>query len=72
MSGLTPLLIGELFPNGIAHYTLGGLLIGPGTAVVYLGAGVITGTSTLLEPTLPYVSDFPRSSRAKYVASRDW
>ncbi|ELZ97898.1 YeeE/YedE family protein [Haloferax sulfurifontis] len=72
MSGLTPLLVDGLFPNGIAHYALGGLLIGLGTAVIYLGTGVIAGASTFLESTLSYVSDLPRFNKAKYVASRDW
>ncbi|WP_416839564.1 YeeE/YedE family protein [Haloferax sp. DFSO52] len=72
MSGLTPLLVDSLFPNGIAHYALGGLLIGLGTAIIYLGTGIIAGASTFLESTLSYVSDLPRFNKAKYVASRNW
>ncbi|MFB6188471.1 MAG: YeeE/YedE family protein [Halapricum sp.] len=65
-------LVETLFPNGIVHYALGGLLIGLGVTVIYAGTGIIAGASTFLESTLSYVSDVPRFNRAKYVASRDW
>ncbi|TQR21945.1 transporter component [Haloferax sp. wsp5] len=63
-------LADELFPNGIAHYALGGLLVGLGAAVIYLGTGVSAGASTFLESTLSYVSG--QSRFQQYVASRDW
>jgi uncharacterized membrane protein YedE/YeeE len=62
----------DLFPRGVARYAAGGLLIGLGVAVIYLGTGIIAGASTFLESTLSYVSDVPRFNRAKYLASRDW
>ncbi|WP_458207593.1 YeeE/YedE family protein [Haladaptatus sp. NG-SE-30] len=62
----------ELFPNGITRYAIGGLLIGLGAAVIYLGTGIIAGASTFLESTLSYVSDIPRFQRPQYIASRDW
>jgi uncharacterized membrane protein YedE/YeeE len=61
-----------LFPNGIARYLVGGLLIGGGVAIIYLGTGIIAGASTFLESTLSYVSSVPRFNRAKYLDSRDW
>ena len=61
-----------LFPNGIAVYALGGLLVGLGVAVIYLGTGIIAGASTFLESTLSYVSGLPRFHRPDFVASRDW
>jgi hypothetical protein len=61
-----------LFPNGVASYAAGGLLIGLGVAVIYVGTGIIPGASTFLESTLSYVSSVPRLNRAKYLASRDW
>jgi len=60
----------ELFPNGVASYAAGGVLIGLGTALVFLATGVLAGASTFLESTLSYVSDVPRFAR--YRASRDW
>jgi len=59
-----------LFPNGISQYAVGGLLVGLGTAVIYLGTGITAGASTFLESTLSYVSD--RSRFQQYRASRDW
>ena len=63
-------LAAELFPNGISRYVIGGLLVGLGVTVIYLGTGISAGASTFLESTLSYVSDQSRFQR--YVASRDW
>jgi len=60
----------ELFPNGISRYAVGGVLVGLGTAVIYLGTGISAGASTFLESTLSYVSD--QSRFQQYVSSRDW
>ena len=62
----------ELFPNGVAHYLLGGLLIGLGTALIYTTTSISAGASTFLESTLSYVSNLPRFNRPSYVTSRDW
>ena len=59
-----------LFPNGISRYAIGGLLVGLGTVIIYLGTGITAGASTFLESTLSYVSD--RSRFQQYRASRDW
>ncbi len=69
---LTNLFPTELFPNGVSRYAIGGIFIGLGVAVIYLGTGIIAGASTFLESTLSYVSDVPRFQKPKYVASRDW
>jgi uncharacterized membrane protein YedE/YeeE len=63
-------LAAELFPNGIGQYALGGILVGLGTAVIYLGTGIPAGASTFLESTLSYVSEKRRFQQ--YRASRDW
>ena len=60
----------DLFPNGIARYAVGGLFVGLGAAVIYLGTGISAGASTFLESTLSYVSGRARFQR--YVRSRDW
>ncbi|APX98167.1 YeeE/YedE family protein [Natronorubrum daqingense] len=67
---LTIGLLAELFPNGISHYALGGLLVGLGVAVIYLGTGIAAGASTFLESTLSYGSSL--SQFQQYRASRDW
>lgn len=60
----------ELFPNGISRYAIGGLLVGLGVVIIYVGTGIIAGASTFLESTLSYVSEKPRFQQ--YRASRDW
>ncbi|GAB6862556.1 YeeE/YedE family protein [Haloplanus litoreus] len=60
----------DSFPNGWTRYAVGGLFVGLGAAVVYLGTGISAGASTFLESTLSYVSGQSRFQR--YVASRDW
>ncbi|MFC7324753.1 YeeE/YedE family protein [Halorubrum rutilum] len=62
--------VAELFPNGISRYAVGGLLVGLGTVLIYVGTGIPAGASTFLESTLSYVSDQSRFQR--YVGSRDW
>ncbi|MEF8800708.1 MAG: YeeE/YedE thiosulfate transporter family protein [Halolamina sp.] len=60
----------ELFPNGISRYAIGGLLVGLGATIIYLGTGISAGASTFLESTLSYVSG--QSRFQQYVRSRDW
>jgi len=60
------------FPRGVLPYLVGGLLVGLGAAIVYLGTGIIAGASTFLESTLSYLSGVERFNRPAYVASRNW
>ena len=62
--------VADLFPNGISRYAVGGLLVGLGTVLIYVGTGIPAGASTFLESTLSYVSD--QSRFQQYVGSRDW
>jgi len=63
-------MIELLFPNGIAHYVLGGLFVGLGVLFIYFFTSRIPGASTFLESTLSYVSKKKRFQ--KYTSSRDW
>ena len=65
-------LIEILFPRGIAQYLIGGILIGLGTAIIYVGTGIHAGASTFLESTLSYGSKLRHFQQPKFVASRDW
>ena len=67
---IDPALYETLFPAGISRYIVGGLLVGLGAAVIYLGTAIPAGASTFLESTLSYVSD--QSRFQQYVSSRDW
>jgi uncharacterized membrane protein YedE/YeeE len=70
IDSLTLQLAADPFPNGVGRYAVGGLLVGLGAAVIYLGTGIAAGASTFLESTLSYVSE--RSRFQRYVSSRDW
>ncbi len=70
MIALEPLVLADPFPRGVGFYLVGGLLIGLGVSLIYLGTGIIAGASTFLESTLSYVSDVERFDQ--YEASRDW
>lgn len=67
---ITLSVIAELFPAGIYRYAVGGILVGLGAVVIYVGTGIAAGASTFLESTLSYVSD--QSRFQQYRASRDW
>ncbi|MFT4882825.1 MAG: putative membrane protein YedE/YeeE [Natronomonas sp.] len=67
-----PEAIAHYFPRGITHYLVGGLFVGLGTVVIYLGTGIIAGASTFLESTLSYLSKQGRFQQARFVGSRDW
>lgn len=67
---IDPALYEVLFPEGISRYAIGGLLVGLGVVVIYLGTGIIAGASTFLESTLSYVSDQERFQRYRF--DRDW
>ncbi|WP_265109858.1 YeeE/YedE family protein [Halosolutus halophilus] len=63
-------VVADPFPNGVYRYAVGGLLVGLGAVVIYLGTGIPAGASTFLESTLSYVSD--QSRFQQYLGSRDW
>ena len=67
---IDPGLYETLFPEGISRYAVGGLFVGLGVAVIYVGTGIIAGASTFLESTLSYSSDLSRFE--KYRLDRDW
>ena len=67
---IDPGLYETLFPEGIFRYAVGGLFVGLGVAVIYLGTGIIAGASTFLESTLSYASGQSRFQRYRY--DRDW
>ncbi len=69
---LATLTFEALFPNHIWHYLVGGIFIGLGVSVIYLGTGITAGASTFLESTLSYVSKLSRLQQYRFVTSRDW
>lgn len=62
----------DLFPNGVAHYFLGGLLIGAGIAMIYLMTGRVAGISGILTAGQSWWSRRPVFHQARLLEERTW
>lgn len=65
-------LLTNLFPLGWQHYLLGGLLIGLGTALLFLFTGRIGGMSTVFSSSWSYLVRRPFFQQPRFVDSRGW
>ena len=65
-------LVNFLFPAGWMHYLLGGVLIGIGTALLFVLTGRIGGMSTVFSSTWSYAVQRPFFQQARFVNSRGW
>lgn len=61
-----------LFPEGMAHYLWGGLLIGGGVSMLFIFTGQVGGMSGVFSAVWSYVSDAPYFQKAQYTATRRW
>jgi uncharacterized membrane protein YedE/YeeE len=64
--------IDALFPNGIALYLVGGLIMGAGVALLYVTTGLVGGMSTALSAVWSFVSGAAHFAQARYTGSRAW
>jgi uncharacterized membrane protein YedE/YeeE len=64
--------IATLFPTGMAHYVLGGLLIGSGVSVLFLFTGQVGGMSGVFSAIWSYGSRLPYFQKAQFTATRRW
>jgi hypothetical protein len=62
----------DLFPNGWAHYAAGGVLVGLGTAVVFLATGIRAGASGFFTSVLSYASSRAELCTAWALRQRAW
>lgn len=62
----------ELFPNGIAHYALGGLLIGLGVSLLFVLSGKVGGVSTFFSASFSWISRQPFFQQERFLNSRHW
>ncbi len=65
-------LLSTLFPLGWLHYLLGGLLIGLGTALLFLFTGRIGGMSTVFSSSWSWLVQRPFFQQTRFVESRSW
>jgi len=62
----------HLFPNGYVPYLAGGLLIGAGVVLLFVGTGWIGGASSVFSAVWSYVNDRPFFQQPRLVQSRAW
>jgi uncharacterized membrane protein YedE/YeeE len=65
-------MIDQFFPQGMAHYLIGGLAIGAAIGLLYLLTGLVGGMSTLFSATWSYVARAPYFQEERLVSSRAW
>ena len=65
-------IITSLFPGGIWHYAVGGLLIGAGVSLLYLTTGLQGGASSVFSSTLSFVSKHTFFQSELNLSSRSW
>jgi len=61
-----------LFPLGITHYLVGGLLIGAAVSLLFLTTGLVGGMSTVFTSTWSYVVRLPWFQQEQFTQSRSW
>lgn len=65
-------MLESLFPLGMQHYLLGGVIIGLAVSLLYLGTGLVGGMSSVFTTVWTYVSVKPFFRQPKFLASRNW
>jgi hypothetical protein len=65
-------MLDALFPQGIAPYLIGGLVMGAGVALLYVTTGLVGGMSTVFSAVWSFVSGATHFAQARYVDSRAW
>jgi len=62
----------QLFPHGFVHYLAGGLLIGAGVVLLFVGTGAIGGASSVFSAVWSWVSERPFFQQPRFVQTRAW
>lgn len=65
-------MLESMFPLGIGHYLIGGLLIGGGVSLAYLTTGLVTGMSTVFSSVWSFVSRLSFFQQPRIAGSRQW
>ena len=65
-------MLQQIFPNGAAHYLIGGLLIGAAVSLIFVSTGLVAGMSTVFSSTWSYVSKLSFFTQERLVRSRGW
>lgn len=65
-------MLAAYFPNGLAEYLLGGLLIGSGVALLFATTGRQGGVSTFFTSTWSWLLKTPFFQQPAWLDSRQW
>lgn len=69
---MPPMNLDTLFPLGWLHYLLGGLLVGLGTALLFVFTGRIGGMSSVFSSSWSWLVNQPYFQAARYLQTRGW
>ncbi|HSS27400.1 MAG TPA: YeeE/YedE thiosulfate transporter family protein [Usitatibacter sp.] len=61
-----------LFPLGWEHYLAGGVLLGVGMSLLFVGTGLIGGMSTVFSTVWSFFSGAPYFRQERFVSTRHW
>lgn len=61
-----------LFPFGLEHYIIGGLLIGLGVSALFVLTGLVGGMSSVYSAAWSYVSKVSFFQQDKHTKTRQW
>ena len=61
-----------IFPLGMSHYIVGGLLIGLGVSLLFLFTGLVGGMSSVYSTVWSYFSKVNFFQQEKHTSSRNW
>ncbi len=65
-------MLEQFFPNGIAHYLGGGLLLGVAVAGIFVTTGLVAGMSTFFSASWSWFSRLPFFAQERFTTSRQW
>ena len=57
---------------GFQHYLIGGLVIGLGVSLLFLGTGLIGGMSSVFTSSWSFLSSHPFFKQSSHIKSRNW
>jgi len=65
-------LLDTLFPLGLVHYIIGGLLIGLGVSLLFVLTGLVGGMSSVYSAVWSYFSKVSFFQQEKHIQTRQW
>ena len=65
-------MLNELFPTGMSHFVLGGLMIGLGISLIFITTGLVAGASSVFSSSWSFLSKAEYFHQASLKSSRNW